>query len=198
MKHVPVRALAGALVLTFASTLPAAAEAASGLPSGKRQHKPFVVTKEWSAYRPAAMRLSDPGQRRAAMKLIGALNRAKRKYVHQHNQTDLGFARRRADRKSRPPEKPAEFKGPPSANAKGGGDVAMEELTLSVEGLAEVDASYKDLRKILGLRRACTKACERTRLRCEARCRPRRACDCVVRASDCLLNHIKMGRCGRR
>lgn len=196
--HASKHALAGALVLLFAPTLPAAADAASGLPSGKRQHKPFVVTKEWTAYRPAARRLSDPGQRRAALKLIGALDRAKRKYIHQHNQTSLDFARSRADRKSKPAGKPAEFKGPPSADARGGGDVAMEELTLSVESIAEVEASYRDLRTALGARRACAKACERARLRCKAHCRLRRSCGCVVRASDCLLNRIRMGRCGRR
>lgn len=215
MQFKPIRVLAGALAVLFAHSVPAPADAASGLPTGKRQHKPFVVTKSWSAYRPSAARLPDPAQRRAALKLIDALDQAKQKQTRsydglhrlnrgrnsrtsptQHDQTDLTFLRERAARSGRTTANPKKWKG--SAASGTGNEVAMEELTLAHEGVKLVETSYRDLRAALGANSACTRACERARRRCRARCHPRRACDCVVRASECLLNHIRAGRCGRR
>lgn len=191
-----MRSTLPALLAAFViAASPAVAGSSSGLPTGKRQHKPLTISKNWAAYRPDARRLKDANQRRAALKLIDALETAKRQHMRgfdkshrllrgrknrsaQHGQSDLGFLKERARR-----------------GAKGGGDVAMEELTLAHEGLRLIEGSYNHFRQTLGTRTDCVRACDAGKRQCEAGCRKRGACACVVDASDCLLSKIRTRRC---
>jgi len=191
-------ALPAFLVLICAGLLspaPSAADTASGLPTGKRQHKPVTISKSWTGHKADARRLKDPAQRRAALQLIDALETAKRRHLRgydrshrlsrgaksrsfQHNQTDSAFLRDRA----RP-------------QARGGNEVALEELTLAHEGLQLVKGPYNRLRRALGTRTDCVRRCDMKERRCQSRCRPRRDCACIMAASDCLLSEIRAKRC---
>lgn len=195
-------ALLSAILIAALTAAPVAADRASGLPTGKRQHKPVTISKNWAGHRSHARRLKNPKQRQAALKLIQALERAKRRQARTADRSHR-LRRGRKSRTAQPRQSDMDFlKGRARRSGKGGGDVAMEELTLSHEGLTlsregqtRINASYNDLRRALGTRTDCVRKCDAAKRRCQSRCRPRRACACIVTASDCLLSELRARRC---